>query len=1110
LIQKLKGDAELKAKYDKAIATADAAFKGKTYEDAKVSYNEALGYKPAEQYPKDQLKLIDAAIKDAQAKAGLEKNYKDAIDRGDAAFKTKDWVKSKAGYTDALALKATEAYPKAQIKAIDDAIAADENKGKLEAKYQAALKKGDDAMKAKSYEDAKAGYTEATTLKPSEQYPKDQLKAIGDLQKKANDAAANKAKYDAAILKGDAAVKATKYDDAKAAYNDALTAIPDDAIAKQKIKDVDALIQKLKGDAELKAKYDKAIATADAAFKGKTYEDAKASYNEALGYKPAEQYPKDQLKLIDAAIKDAQAKAGLEKNYKDAIDRGDAAFKTKDWVKSKAGYTDALALKATEAYPKAQIKAIDDAIAADENKGKLDAKYQAALKKGDDALKAKSYEDAKAGYTEASGVKPSEQYPKDKLKEIEGILSGQKKDAENKAKYDQAVAKGDKAFDKKDFTNAKAAFNEALTYKPDEQYPKEKLKEIDSAMAKDADARAKNQKYQDAVKKGDDAFQAKKYDIAKAGYNEALTIKSEEPYPAAQLKAIQALLDERDAKAGADKKYTDAINKADAAFKSKDYDNAKAGYNEALTYKASEPYPKTQLKAIDDLLKNQDKQKQLEEKYKALISTGDGAMSSKDYKAAKTSFTDASALKPAEQYPKDKLKEIDNILLNDSKNKLNEEKYAAAVKKGDDAFSAKSYPAAKTAYTEATSLKPGEKYPKDQLAAIDALMKGVSDEQAKNARYTSAIAKADAAFKAKKLEEAKSGYTEALGIKPGEEYPEGRLKEIEEMLLAEKNKNDLNGRYNNAIQKGEESLTAKNYGKAKSSFEEALSIKPGDVYAKSQLDKIAALLTKDENDRANAAKYSKIIQDGDRAFSKQDYPTAKAAFTEASGMRPTEMYPKDKLAAINAALAALDKSAEKEAKYKEAVSKGNGSYDSKEFSTARTFYSSALTYKPGDAYVTSRISDIDNKLAGQQYQQQQLKKYTDAIAKGDKAFKAKDYTNAKSAYQDAGALKPGEAYPKSQIQACDDALNKLNPKTTIVATVDPKAGHNPLVDKYPQGTTELSERVDGTCKVITRIVVKGTDAWTYEQKTYSFITYWFKDGVNITKATYDLETTPEK
>ena len=474
--------------------------------------------------------LMSAQQAELNKRKDLEGNYQSAIKAGDKAFQKNDWQGAKASYQSALALKPNEAWPKAQLaqiektiaelaalekKKADDAKKAAEDAAKkkaeeeLNAKYLAAIKKGDDAFAKKDWPIAKAGYNEALTYKTAEAYPKSQLAAI------------DKAIADAAKAKADA--------DAKAAAD---------------------------------AKYLAAIKKGDDAFAGKSWVVAKAGYTEALGIKPAEQYPKDKIAAIDKALADeasaAKNKAELDAKYLAAIKKGDDAFAKKDWVTAKGGYTEALGLKSAEQYPKDKIAAIDKAIAdeaaakakADADakaKAELEAKYLVAIKKGDDAFAAKSWVNAKAGYNEALGIKPAEQYPKDKIAAIDKAIADEaaakakaegdaKAKAELEAKYLAAIKKGDDAFAAKTYTNARAAYSEASGIKPAEQYPKDKIAAIDKLLGEEAAAKAKadaaakakaelDAKYAAAIKKGDDGFAAKNWAGARTGYNEALGLK---------------------------------------------------------------------------------------------------------------------------------------------------------------------------------------------------------------------------------------------------------------------------------------------------------------------------------------------------------------------------------------------------------------------------------------------------------------------------------------------------------------------------------------------------------------------------------------------------------
>src|SRR5690606_15321668 len=117
--------------------------------------------------------------------------------------------------------------------------------------------------------------------------------------------------------------------------------------------------------------------------------------------------------------------------------------------------------------------------------------------------------------------------------------------------------------------------------------------------------------------------------------------------------------------------------------------------------------------------------KKLDQDYAALIKEADGLFNKKDYATAKTKYGAALELKEGEAHPKARIKEIEGILADlarkeeeERKAKELQEKYQAAITAGDAAFRTSKWEDATVKYNEALALKPGEKYPTDQLAAI--------------------------------------------------------------------------------------------------------------------------------------------------------------------------------------------------------------------------------------------------------------------------------------------------------------------------------------------------------------------------------------------------------
>ena len=106
-----------------------------------------------------------------------------------------------------------------------------------------------------------------------------------------------------------------------------------------------------------------------------------------------------------------------------------------------------------------------------------------------------------------------------------------------------------------------------------------------------------------------------------------------------------------------EKEYKDIIAKADEAFFNKDMAISRFYYNKALSIKKDENYPRIKLKDIQKLI-DQDSHDQATEQYRNLIEQGDQAFQLKNYSVARFNYNKALTLKPDEKYPKDQIKAI--------------------------------------------------------------------------------------------------------------------------------------------------------------------------------------------------------------------------------------------------------------------------------------------------------------------------------------------------------------------------------------------------------------------------------------------------------------------
>ncbi|MFQ5335036.1 MAG: hypothetical protein ACE5DN_03070, partial [Flavobacteriales bacterium] len=534
--------------------------------------------------------------------------------------------------------------------------------------------------------------------------------------------------------------------------------------------------------------------------------------------------------------------------------------------------------------------------------------YKEAIQRGDKAFRSGSFNSAKTAFTKASGIKPDEAYPMEMLAKVEIEL---KKQAEEQArlnaineKYQTIIGLADQSFSDKEYEAAKLKYGEALQVKPDEKYPKTKLGEIDRILNALATAeekqRMRDEKYAEAVKQADQAFFIKQYRTARNYYQSASQIKPEEAYPKNKIEEVNELMRELAASKALDDKYNAAISVADRSFRQEKYEKAMTAYQEATEIKPEAQYPLEQLKKIDGIFKEMARANEIEQRYTAKIEMADKAFEAKNYETARTAYLEASGIKPSATYPKNRILELDALLKEIADKAQLERDYGKYIAKADAFFNSSDFENARNAYQQASNLKPAAAYPKERIAEVDKKMREQENNRALKARYKKLIAQADEAFSAENFSDARVFYQSAAGIFPEQEYPTAQLALINKMMGDKARALENEKNYKTLISKADRVFEMKNYSEAKSQYKKALSIKPEEPYPKDQIaliDSTIAVL----NARAieiNAA-YQKAITSADSAFDLKDYQTAKQQYKAAVELKQREAYPRNRLNEVN-------------------------------------------------------------------------------------------------------------------------------------------------------------------------------------------------------------------
>jgi tetratricopeptide (TPR) repeat protein len=104
------------AKYDKLVKNADKEFMIENFESAKNLYRDALEIKPGEEYPRQQIVLIDKKMDEIEQMM----IYNEKIEQADLLFDEGNYESARDYYFEALNINSDDEYPVDRIKRIQE------------------------------------------------------------------------------------------------------------------------------------------------------------------------------------------------------------------------------------------------------------------------------------------------------------------------------------------------------------------------------------------------------------------------------------------------------------------------------------------------------------------------------------------------------------------------------------------------------------------------------------------------------------------------------------------------------------------------------------------------------------------------------------------------------------------------------------------------------------------------------------------------------------------------------------------------------------------------------------------------------------------------------
>jgi len=393
------------------------------------------------------------------------------------------------------------------------------------------------------------------------------------------------------------------------------------------------------------------------------------------------------------------------------------------------------------------------------------AKYAEAMAAGQAAYGRRDYDTA-ITQADAALANKSDDADAVKLKnDAQAQQSALAAQAEQEKKYREAMAAGQAAYDRQDYSAAIAQAEAALAGKPGDETAAKLKSDAQTGQGEMTAQAERNQKYGEAMAAGRAAYGRRDYDTAIAQAEAAAAVKLGDEAALKPKGDAQARQGEIAAAAERERKYGEAMAAGQAAYDRRDYDTAIAQADAAAAVKLGD---EAALKLKGDAQARQGEiaaAAERERKYSEAMAAGQAAYDRRDYDTAIAQAEAAAAVKLGDEAAA-KLKGDAQARQGEiAAAAERERKYGEAMAAGQAAYDRRDYDTAIAQADAAAGVKLGDE------AALK--LKGDAEAQRDRAieqerNYEAAMTQSRLAFSARHFVRGKAQAEVALGIRPGD------------------------------------------------------------------------------------------------------------------------------------------------------------------------------------------------------------------------------------------------------------------------------------------------------------------------------------------------------
>ena len=493
--EKLLAQAVDKAKKDeeftRLVAEGDANVKVAKYAEGISSYRAALMIRPGDAPTLAKISVAEKLLAQALDKAKKDEEFTRLVAEGDLNVKEAKYAEGISSYRAALVIRPGDAPTLAKISGAEKLLAQALDKAKKDEEFTRLVAEGDANVKEAKYTEGISSYRAALVIRPGDAPTLAKISGAEKQLALLRERGVSKL-YLEAINRGASFFASQQYADAIIAYREAQKIKPQEILPPQKIKEIQAILAAMAAkattrkpaaadeDSKINASdqlYYEKTRNGDENFKTAQWTIARFYYMEALKVRAGDKYLLSRIESCDKMI-DSEITSEKIKEFNGKVTTADEHMKTRNYSSARFYYRSALDIMKWESYPAQQLKLIDKIIT--EQLSQSDQHLFAEnIKKADDAFNRKEYPGARFYYEKAKEISETDHIIS-RLKEIEALVNGL--DSQNlKDTYDGYIKKGNDALNDKNSAVARFYFEKATILKPDEKYPKEKIKSIDAS-----------------------------------------------------------------------------------------------------------------------------------------------------------------------------------------------------------------------------------------------------------------------------------------------------------------------------------------------------------------------------------------------------------------------------------------------------------------------------------------------------------------------------------------------------------------------------------------------------------------------------------------------------